>query len=187
MNKNGCNNRAVAIRFEVVTLLWCVHKLRGSRACPPPPWKFWGYEITLILRPFLGQNNASRRSGDRAPHAPFLCRTASPNHSLISQTTTVTDEACETSHLLGKTESWRLRKLGRDSSPVSRHLASFQWSPEVLCACGPCVGVCRAVVLIGNTMQATSEGKSDLVETRLTWPVATALNKWFTWIDGVCL
>ena len=39
----------------------------------------------------------------------------------------------------------------------------------------PCVGVCQAMVLIGNAKQAVSEGKSGLVETRLTKLAAMAL------------
>ena len=34
---------------------------------------------------------------------------------------------------------------------------------------------CQAMVLIGNAKQATVEGKSGPVETRLTGPAATAL------------
>ena len=37
------------------------------------------------------------------------------------------------------------------------------------------MGVCRAMALIGDAKQATGEGKSGPVETRLTGPVATAL------------
>ena len=38
---------------------------------------------------------------------------------------------------------------------------------------GPCVGVRRAMALIGNAKQATSEGKSGPVETGLTGPATT--------------
>ena len=45
----------------------------------------------------------------------------------------------------------------------------------MLCACGPCVGVRQAIALIGDTRQAMSEGKSGLIETRLTRALAAAL------------
>ena len=45
------------------------------------------------------------------------------------------------------------------------------WCP---CASGHCVGVRQAMALVGDAMQATSEGKSGLVETGLTGPAATA-------------
>ena len=38
------------------------------------------------------------------------------------------------------------------------------------------MGVLQAMALIGNVGQATSEGKSDPVETGLTGPAATALD-----------
>ena len=45
----------------------------------------------------------------------------------------------------------------------------------MVCACGPCMGVHRAIALLGDAKQAMSEGKSGPVETGLTGPVATAL------------
>ena len=54
--------------------------------------------------------------------------------------------------------------------------AISQASTRHLRAWGPCVGVRRATALIGDTKQATSEGKSGPVETGLTGPAATALH-----------
>ena len=48
-------------------------------------------------------------------------------------------------------------------------------SQRALCVGGPCMGVRGVMVLIGDTKQAMSEGKSGPVEIGLTWPVATAL------------
>ena len=62
------------------------------------------------------------------------------------------------------------------NSSVAQLTAITQVSTWYLCACGRCVGVRRAMVLIGNARQASSEGNSGPVETRLTGPAATALN-----------
>ena len=53
-----------------------------------------------------------------------------------------------------------------------QHVTSLQ---HVLCAWEPCMGVHQAMALTGDAKQAMSEGKSGLVETSLTRPVATAL------------
>ena len=53
--------------------------------------------------------------------------------------------------------------------------ATSQASTCHLCGWEPCVGVRRAMALIGNAKQATSEGKSGPVETGLTGPAATAM------------
>ena len=61
------------------------------------------------------------------------------------------------------------------NSSVALFAAISQVSTWYLCASGRCVGVRQAMVLIGNAGQATSEGKSGLVETGLTGLAATAL------------
>ena len=61
------------------------------------------------------------------------------------------------------------------NSSVALFAAISQVSAWYLCALGRCVGVRQAMSLIGNARQATSEGKSGLVETRLTGPAVTAL------------
>ena len=59
--------------------------------------------------------------------------------------------------------------LEEDSEEFFRRVAAIsQISTCHLCAWGPCMGVHRAMVLIGDAKQATSEGKSGTVETRLT-------------------
>ena len=87
---------------------------------------------------------------------------------LILQATPFADEACET---IVRTEScWKTRK-----SSFSLFATTSQVSTCHLCAWGPCIGICRAMALIGDAKQATSEGKWALVETGLTGPAATAL------------
>jgi len=63
----------------------------------------------------------------------------------------------------------------RLAEQLCRTAAIMQVSTWCLCAWGHCVSVRRPLALIGDTRQATSEGKSGPVETRLTGPVATAL------------
>lgn len=59
---------------------------------------------------------------------------------------------------------------------IHSHPASFNVIPIYICASGRCVGVCRAITLIGNAWRATSVGKIGPVETGLiTGPAATAL------------
>ena len=53
--------------------------------------------------------------------------------------------------------------------------AISQVSTYHLCAWGPCVGVSRAMALVGNDKQATGKGKGGLVETGLTGLVTMAL------------
>ena len=83
--------------------------------------------------------------------------------------TPFTGEACETIRSLARIEScWKTRgTVLLHCLPPSR---KFQHG-----ASGCCVGFCRAKALIGNARQATSEGKSGLVETGLTGPETTAL------------
>ena len=87
-----------------------------------------------------------------------------PICSLIPQATPLTDEACETDRSLGRTAScWEEYK--RFFRTVRSRLASFSVSSRrAPCACAPCVGVRRAMVLIGDAGQAMSEGKSGSVE-----------------------
>ena len=129
-----------------------------------PPENFWNLEAKrLPLRPFLGQCNAPWR----------------PGHLLISQATPFADEACKTIIIRLEEQKGVGRVLFRCSQP------SHKFQHCHLCACGPCVGVCPALVLIGDakqarlwqctTNQATGKGKSGLIETRLTGPAATAL------------
>ena len=51
----------------------------------------------------------------------------------------------------------------------------MQVSTIYLCGWGHYMGVCQAMTLIGDPRQATSEGKSGLVETGVTGPAAKAL------------
>ena len=77
-------------------------------------------------------------------------------------------EACEAIHSLARMEScWKTRGTVLLHCLPSR---KFQHG-----ASGRCVGVCQAMALIGKARQATSEGKSGLVETGLTGTVTTAL------------
>ena len=62
------------------------------------------------------------------------------------------------------------------NSSVTLFVAISQVLTWYLCASGRCMGVCRAMALIGNARQAMSEGKSGLVEAGLTGPAATALS-----------
>ena len=78
-------------------------------------------------------------------------------------------EACETIRLLARTEScWKTR--GTVLLYCSLPPCKFQHG-----ALRRCVGVRQAMALIGNARQATSEGKSGLVETGLTRPATMAL------------
>ena len=58
------------------------------------------------------------------------------------------------------------------NSSVALLAGILQVSKWCLCALGRCVGVRRAIALIGNARQATSRGKSGPVETGLTGPAA---------------
>ena len=79
------------------------------------------------------------------------------------ETTPFADVACETNFSLRN--SWK-----EDWGEFFEAIVSTYH----LCACGPCVSVCRAT-LIGDTKQVTSEGKSGPVETELTGLGATTL------------
>ena len=72
---------------------------------------------------------------------------------------------------------WKSAKLLEENSEEFFVLfaAISQASTHHLCAWGPCVGARQAMVLIGDTKQATSEGESGPVETGLTGPVPMAL------------
>ena len=90
------------------------------------------------------------------------------DRSPISQATPFASDACETI-------SVRLEER-TPKSFFALFAAILQVSTCHLCAWGPCVGVRRAMALIGDAKQATGEGKSGPVETGLTGPAATALN-----------
>ena len=62
------------------------------------------------------------------------------------------------------------------NSSVTLFAAISHVSTWYLCASGRCMGVHRAMGLIGKARQAMSGGKSGPVETRLTGPAATALS-----------
>ena len=96
-------------------------------------------------------------------------------HLLISQAIPFTDEDCETNHPIGRTEScWKTQK--RSFRTVFSHLVScFNMSPH----CVRSIGVRRALALFADAKQAVGEGKSGLVETGLTRPLATALLWYF--------
>jgi len=70
--------------------------------------------------------------------------------------TPFTGEACKTNHSLVKTEScWKT--CGTVLLHCSQQSRKFQHG--ILCASERCVGVCKAMVLVGNVKQPTSEGK----------------------------
>lgn len=73
-----------------------------------------------------------------------------------------------------------LKVVGRETQKSS--FTPFHVSTCYLCSWMPCVHICWAVVLIGNTKQATSEVKSSQVETELTRLAATAL-----WLNNALL
>ena len=106
-----------------------------------------------------------------------------PNLLLISQATPLVDEACKTNRLEEGQVVWRKTSI----HTVHSHLASFNMSPPDIrhCVCGPFIGVCRTMALIGDTKQAMSEGKSGLVETGLTGLAARAL-QYFRTIPTSC-
>ena len=144
-----------------------VHKHATARGVwgHAPPENFWNLKAKrLPLRPFLVQCDVPWR----------------PDYSLISQATPFADEPGlrDYNPSLGRTERcWK--------SFIPLFVAVSQVSACHLCACGPCMGVRRVMALIGDTKQArvwqretkqaTGEGKSGPVETRLTGPAATAL------------
>ena len=126
--------------------------------------------MRLLLRPILGQYDASRRPNDRVSHEchsahcvvhgfPILfAYRPKPHPSLVKLARLVRKESC-----------WKTRG-------TALFAAISQVSTWYLCASGRCVGVRQAIALIGNARQATSEGKSGPVETGLTGPAATALH-----------
>ena len=78
-------------------------------------------------------------------------------------------EACETICSLARMEScWKTRGtvLLHCLPPPRKFQHGASWR---------CMGVRQVMALIGNARQATSEGKSGLVETGLTGPATTAL------------
>ena len=79
--------------------------------------------------------------------------------------------ACETKRSVES--CW---KEDSQNSSVALFAAISQVSTRYLCGSGCCMGVRLAMALIDDARQATSEGKSGPVETRLTGPAATALN-----------
>ena len=89
-------------------------------------------------------------------------------HSLISQATPFADEACETNHSLGRTEScWKTPK--RFFRTVCIHASHIMFEHvTMLCACH---GRSPSIGPIGDAKQAMGEGKSGPVETGLTGPV----------------
>ena len=112
---------------------------------------------------------------------PFypLCRTPVPvsafqvRFAYQSKDTPFVGEACETNHSQVRTKScWEKHS---PNSSVTLLAAIMQVSTWFLCAWGRRVGVRRAMPLIGDARQATSEGKSSQVETGLTGPAGTAL------------
>ena len=150
------------------------------RHAPPsfPTLKFLELStVRLLLRPFSGQNNASQWPDNQVFHTHCTVQHQFwlSNCSLISQATLFVNEACEINCLLGRTEScWE----GDTHLHCSQPSCKFQHvtSQHALYAWRPCMGVHWAMVLIGDTKQAMSERKSDLVETALTWLGATALS-----------
>ena len=104
--------------------------------------------MRLLLRPILGQYDASWRPNDRVSHE---CHSA---HCVVHQW-------CRLSDGVGL---WKTRRT------VLLHCSqSSRKFQHGVYASG------QAMAQFGNTRQATSEGKSGPVETRLTELAATAL------------
>ena len=139
--------------------------------------------MRLLLRQFLGQyDDASRRPDDRVSHEcpsvlhqwcqlVWLRQTRCRLSILFAYRPKAPPFADEANCKNGKLLEGRLAEqfLSHCSQP------SRKFQHGKLCASGRCVGVHRAMALIGNR-QATSWGKSGPVETGLTGPAATALS-----------
>ena len=156
-------------------------KLRRSGVCSPLPKKLGGGDleaIRLLLRPFLGQYGASQRPDSRVSHVWMSTLSANcawfwlSNHLLISKP-----------HLLQMRLARLIvcleeRKVVARKSSFTLFGAISQVSTCHLCAWGPCVGVHQAIMLIGNTKETTSEGKTW---SKLTRPAVTALIQQLPW------
>ena len=124
------------------------------------PKKFRIYVVAS--QTILGQYNAARQqSFTRIDIYPF-CRIQHcfrlSNHSLTLQVTSF---------------NWKVVGRKTQRSSFTLFTAILQVTTCHLCA-DSLVAVCRAMALIGNAEQATSEGESDSVETGLTGLVAMA-------------
>ena len=146
------------------------------------PGNFWNLEaMRLYLRPFWGKYDASRRPDDRVSHVRMstLPIASYSNGSIIRLPRKPHPSQMRFVRLIIRLEERKVdgRKTRKNSfalfAAISQVLTlSFKISPVCLRAC---VGVRRALPVIGDAKQATSEGESGPVETGLTGPAATAL------------
>ena len=134
----------------------------------------WNSEaMKLLLGEFLGQHNASKR-----PDNSFTCLNIYPfcplHHTALTWFLAFQLFAYLSNHTLGSTVScWKKKTRKLSFSYGSQPSRKLQ---HITCTlCGPCVGVSRATALIGDTKQATSEGKRGMVETELIELVDMAL------------
>ena len=93
--------------------------------------------------------------------------------SSLPKATPFAGEACETNRSLVGTKVVGRKTRGTVLSYCSQPSRKFQRGTYVFW--GRCVGVCQAIMLIGNAKQATSQGKIGPVETGLTGLAAMAL------------
>ena len=137
--------------------------------------------MKLLLRPFSGQYDDSRGGKTTEFHMneylPFALHTgvgfSDPICLPIESHTLQARLARLINHSQVRTAScW---EKSSSNSSVALLTAIMQVSTWYLCAWGRCVGVRRAMAIIGGARQASSEGKSGPVETGLTGPAATAL------------
>ena len=110
----------------------------------------------------MGQYDASQRPDNGVSHE---CHSV---HCVVHQWCRLSDPVCLSaeSHAhpsqvkLARLIACKNRKLLEDSrnSSVAQFAAISQVSTQNLCASGHCVGIRRAMALIGNARQAMSEG-----------------------------
>ena len=123
--------------------------------------EFRGYEISRFRDQFWVNTMLFRSKTQFHMHN---LRTASYT-ALVSVFRSFASLSC----LHGRTETcWRKTR----KSSFALFTAISQVSTRHLCASGPCVGVRRAMALIGYAKQASGEWESSPVETRLTRPAA---------------
>ena len=79
------------------------------------------------------------------------------DHFMMLQATPFADEACET--IIVCLEEWRVVGRKTRNFCFAVFAAISKVSTCHLCAWEPCTGICPARVLMGNTKQATGEGK----------------------------
>ena len=121
----------------------------------------------------LGGQTTEFHMYDYLPFLPIAHWFQLSDRSLISQATPSADVACDTIIICLEERKVVGRKTWK--SFFALFVAISQVSTCHLSVCGHCVGVRRAMALIGGAKQAMGEGKNGPVETGLTGPAATAL------------